>query len=316
LKARTRMAAASLSTVLLQGESGTGKELVAQSIHFSGQRSSGPFIAVNCAALPETLIESELFGYEDGAFTGAKKGGQSGKFEMANGGTLFLDEIGDMPLSAQIKLLRVIQERKVTRIGSSTERLINIRIIAATLKDLKQEVKEGRFRQDLYYRLNVLNLRIPPLRERLEDIPALARRLSLKIAERMKVEPKELDEDLLEQLKCYSWPGNVRELENLIERAANMAGDDPILRAEHFEWPTAEWEQGPRLSLNTAPLQSLAEVEKEMICRAIAHFKHNIHKAAMSLGISRNTLYRKMKESGFDEANPIDSASPRVELVN
>jgi len=316
LKARTRMAAASLSTVLLQGESGTGKELIAQAIHYSGPRSSGPFVAVNCAALPETLIESELFGYEDGSFTGAKKGGQTGKFEMANGGTLFLDEIGDMPLSAQMKLLRVIQERKVTRIGSSADRAIDIRIIAATLKDLQQEVKEGRFRQDLYYRLNVLNLRIPPLRERLEDVPALARCLSFKIAERMKIVPKDFDEDLLERLKGYSWPGNVRELENLIERAANLAGDDPILRAEHFEWASTDCEQGACLSANPAPLQSLAEVEREMIYRAIAHHKHNIHKAAMSLGISRNTLYRKMKEYGLGDANPIDSGSQRSEFVN
>jgi DNA-binding NtrC family response regulator len=184
------------------------------------------------------------------------------------------------------------------------------------LKDLQQEVKEGRFRQDLYYRLNVLNLRIPPLRERLEDVPALARCLSFKIAERMKIVPKDFDEDLLERLKGYSWPGNVRELENLIERAANLAGDDPILRAEHFEWAAADCEQGACLSANPAPLQSLAEVEREMIYRAIAHHKHNIHKAAMSLGISRNTLYRKMKEYGLGDANPIDSGSQRSEFVN
>jgi PAS domain S-box-containing protein len=302
LKTRTRMAAASLSTVLLQGESGTGKELVAQAIHYNGQRSTGPFVAVNCAALPETLIESELFGYEEGSFTGAKKGGQAGKFEMANGGTLFLDEIGDMPLSAQMKLLRVTQERKVTRIGASADRAIDIRIIAATLKDLKQEVKAGRFRQDLYYRLNVLNLRIPPLRERLEDIPALAQRLCIKIAERMKVDPKVFDEYLLEKLKSYSWPGNVRELENLIERAINQAGDDPLLRAEHFDLACPDGEPNVSLPAESAPLQPLVEVEKEMICRAVEHYKHNIHKAAMSLGISRNTLYRKMKEYGFADA--------------
>jgi PAS domain S-box-containing protein len=301
LKTRTRMAAASLSTVLLQGESGTGKELVAQAIHYSGQRSTGPFVAVNCAALPETLIESELFGYEEGSFTGAKKGGQAGKFEMANGGTLFLDEIGDMPLSAQMKLLRVIQERKVTRIGASADRAIDIRIIAATLKDLKQEVKAGSFRQDLYYRLNVLNLRIPPLRERLEDIPALAQRLCIKIAERMKVDPKVFDEDLLEKLKSYSWPGNVRELENLIERAINQAGDDLLLRAEHFDLASPNGELNASIATESAPLLPLVEVEKEMICRAVAHYKHNIHKAAMSLGISRNTLYRKMKEYGFGD---------------
>jgi transcriptional regulator of acetoin/glycerol metabolism len=301
LKTRATMAAASLSTVLLEGESGTGKELVAQAIHYSGQRSTGPFVAVNCAALPETLIESELFGYEEGSFTGAKKGGQAGKFEMANGGTLFLDEIGDMPLSAQMKLLRVIQERKVTRIGASADRVIDIRIIAATLKDLKQEVKEGRFRQDLYYRLNVLNLRIPPLRERLEDIPALAQRLCIKIAERMKVAPKVFDENLLEKLKSYPWPGNVRELENLIERAINQAGNDSLLRTEHFDLTAPDGETNAVLPVDIAPLLPLVEMEKEMICRAVAHYNHNIHKAAMSLGISRNTLYRKMKEYGLDD---------------
>jgi len=316
LKVRTRMAAASLSTVLLEGESGTGKELVAQAIHYSGQRSSGPFVAVNCAALPETLIESELFGYEEGSFTGAKKGGQAGKFEMANGGTLFLDEIGDMPLSAQMKLLRVIQERKVTRIGASVDRAIDIRIIAATLKDLKQEVKAGRFRQDLYYRLNVLNLRIPPLRERLEDIPALARSLSLKISERMKVEPKNFDENLMEKLMGYSWPGNVRELENLIERAINLAGDDSILRADHFECCAPDPEREASRPAETVPLLPLADVEKEMICRAVTHYKHNIHKAAMSLGISRNTLYRKMKEYGFEETASVATECQTSEFVN
>jgi transcriptional regulator with PAS, ATPase and Fis domain len=253
-----------------------------------------------------------LFGYEEGSFTGAKKGGQAGKFEMANGGTLFLDEIGDMPLSAQMKLLRVIQERKVTRIGASADRVIDIRIIAATLKDLKQEVKAGSFRQDLYYRLNVLNLRIPPLRERLEDIPALAQRLCIKIAERMKVDPKVFDEDLLEELKAYSWPGNVRELENLIERAINLAGDDPLLRAEHFDLAVPDFDRNASLPAESAPLLPLVEVEKEMICRAVAHYKHNIHKAAMSLGISRNTLYRKMKEYGF--ADDV-SGSPEFHTV-
>jgi len=296
LKAHARMAAASSSTVLLEGESGTGKELIAQAIHYNGQRHSGPFVAVNCGALPETLVESELFGYEEGSFTGAKKGGQAGKFEMANGGTLFLDEIGDMPLSAQMKLLRVIQERKVTRIGTAVEREIDIRIIAATLKDLKQEVKAGRFREDLFYRLNVLNLRIPPLRERLEDIPVLARNLSCKIAARMKVDGKDFDAGLLDKLKSYSWPGNVRELENAIERAINLAGDDPVLRSEHFDLPAPDAKLNVGLPTETATPRPLGEVEKEMILTAVSFYEGNIQKAAASLGISRNTLYRKMKE--------------------
>jgi transcriptional regulator with PAS, ATPase and Fis domain len=304
LKIRTRMAAASSSTVLLEGESGTGKELVAQAIHYSGQRSAGPFVAVNCAALPESLVESELFGYEEGSFTGAKKGGQAGKFEMANRGTLFLDEIGDMPLCAQMKMLRVIQERKVTRIGATVDREIDIRIIAATLKDLKQEVKEGRFRQDLYYRLNVLNLRIPPLRERLEDIPDLAQSLAIRIAARMKVDAKEFDEGLLDKLKFYSWPGNVRELENTIERAINLAGDDSILRAGYFELVAPDAGMDVSEPAEGVPLRPLNEVEEEMIRKAIAFHNGNINKAAISLGISRNTLYRKMKEYEANSAVP------------
>jgi PAS domain S-box-containing protein len=307
LKTRTRMAAASVSTVLLEGESGTGKELVAKAIHYSGRRNGGPFVAVNCSALPESLVESELFGYEEGSFTGARRGGQAGKFEMANRGTLFLDEIGDMPLSAQMKLLRVIQERKVTRIGAAADRDIDIRIIAATLKDLKQEVKEGRFRGDLYYRLNVLNLRIPALRERREDIPAIAQRLCHRIAERIKVEPKEFDEGVLETLKLYSWPGNVRELENMIERAMNLAGDDPLLRAEHFELTAHDAGQKAGAARETAPLLPLADVERETIQRAIVYHKHNINKAAIALGISRNTLYRKMKEYELRDTEPGDS---------
>lgn len=306
LKTRTRMAAASISTVLLEGESGTGKELVAKAIHQNGPRQRNPFIAVNCAALPESLVESELFGYEEGAFTGARKGGQAGKFEMANRGTLFLDEIGDMPLSAQMKLLRVIQERKVSRIGASVEREIDIRIIAATLKDLKQEVEAGRFRQDLYYRLNVLNLRIPPLRERLEDIPELAHNLCIRVAARMKVEPKDFDEGLLEKLKSYSWPGNVRELENAIERAMNLAGDDPILTAEHFDQAIPDVELKASVPSDAVSLRPLIDVERETILQAVSFYKGNIQKAANSLGISRNTLYRKMKE--FETEPPPASA--------
>jgi transcriptional regulator with PAS, ATPase and Fis domain len=194
----------------------------------------------------------------------------------------------------------VIQERKVTRIGSSADRDIDIRIIAATLKDLKQEVKEGRFRQDLYYRLNVLNLRIPPLRERKDDIPELARSLSLRIAARMKVDAKNLDDGLLEKLKSYSWPGNVRELENTIERAINLAGDDILLRTEYFELADSKVE--PNVIASAEVVRPLDEVEQEMIRKAVSVYKGNIQKAAASLGISRNTLYRKMKEYGASDA--------------
>jgi sigma-54 dependent transcriptional regulator, acetoin dehydrogenase operon transcriptional activator AcoR len=296
LKRQAKLAAGSSSTILLEGESGTGKELVAQAIHHEGQRCEGPFIAVNCAALPESLIESELFGYEEGSFTGARKGGQRGKFEMADGGTLFLDEIGDMPLSAQIKLLRVIQERKLARIGSSVEHPIDIRIIAATLRNLKAEVKAGRFRQDLYYRLNVLSLRIPPLRERREDIAALALHLVEKISQRLKIKPKQFDDGVLEMLQLYSWPGNVRELENVIERAINLADEDALLRAEYFNLGELKRELAESSAADEMLIRPLHEIEKEMICKAVAFHKGKIHKAAISLGISRNTLYRKMKE--------------------
>jgi PAS domain S-box-containing protein len=310
LKRQAKLATGSSSTILLEGESGTGKELVAQAIHNGGQRCEGPFIAVNCAALPESLIESELFGYEEGSFTGAKRGGQSGKFEMADGGTLFLDEIGDMPLSAQMKLLRVIQERRVGRIGSSVERQIDIRIIAATLKNLKMEVKAGRFRQDLYYRLNVLNLRIPPLRERREDIPVLAQHLAEKIALRLKIAPKQFDRGVLEIFKSYSWPGNVRELENVIERAINLGGDDLLLQAVHINLgDMVDAEVPESLAPGGAPVRSLDDIEKEMICNAIAFHKGNILKAALSLGISRNTLYRKMREYETGAAPEVEPAS-------
>jgi len=316
LKRQAMLAAGSSSTILLEGESGTGKELIAQAVHNGGQRSGGPFIAVNCAALPESLIESELFGYEEGSFTGAKRGGQAGKFEMADGGTLFLDEIGDMPLSAQMKLLRVIQERRVARIGTAIERQVDIRIIAATLKNLKLEVKDGRFRQDLYYRLNVLSLRIPPLRERREDIPQLTQHLVEKISLRLKIEPKQFEDGVLERFKAYSWPGNVRELENVIERAINLADDDLLLRAAYFNLGDLDAEPAGASSPEGTPVRNLADLEREMICKAVASYGGKIHKAAISLGISRNTLYRKMKEYGIgDTATPeagaqVDAAEP------
>jgi transcriptional regulator with PAS, ATPase and Fis domain len=294
----------------LEGESGTGKELIAQAVHNGGQRSGGPFIAVNCAALPESLIESELFGYEEGSFTGAKRGGQAGKFEMADGGTLFLDEIGDMPLSAQMKLLRVIQERRVARIGTAIERQVDIRIIAATLKNLKLEVKDGRFRQDLYYRLNVLSLRIPPLRERREDIPQLTQHLVEKISLRLKIEPKQFEDGVLERFKAYSWPGNVRELENVIERAINLADDDLLLRAAYFNLGDLDAEPAGASSPEGTPVRNLADLEREMICKAVASYGGKIHKAAISLGISRNTLYRKMKEYGIGDSATPEAGAP------
>lgn len=296
LKQWAKQAATCLSTVLICGETGTGKELLAQAIHSTGARSDHPFIALNCASLPENLIESELFGYEEGSFTGAKKGGAPGKFEMANGGTLFLDEVGDMPLAAQAKLLRAIQEKRTCRIGSAFERPVDVRIIAATNKDLRIEVERGNFRLDLYYRLNVLEMRIPPLRERIEDIPLLVKHLVQKIAERLNRPVPPVDDAFVREMRSRTWPGNIRELENTIERSIIRAGEDGILTADA---------PGPqtRGAVMFAPEGGLREaeraVQKEMIAETLALSGGNIQKAARKLGICRNTLYRRMKEFGI-----------------
>jgi sigma-54 dependent transcriptional regulator, acetoin dehydrogenase operon transcriptional activator AcoR len=292
LKEWAKLAASSPSTVLIKGESGTGKELFAQAVHNASSRRNCPFIAINSAALPEHLIESELFGYEDGAFTGSRRGGQAGKFEIAHGGTVFLDEIGDMPLSVQTKLLRVIQEKKVARIGSAHERHVDIRFIAATHKDLKAETDQGRFRQDLFYRMNVLEIVIPPLRARMEDVPMLAAHLADKIAVRFNRSVL-LEQDFLTKLQSYTWPGNVRELENAIERAIIRAGDSGVLTAALLDPPTREV---PPTESRSVPLKSLRDAEKDIIAEALAFFAGNIQKTAAKLGIGRNTLYRKMKE--------------------
>jgi len=258
-------------------------------------RADSPFIALNCAAMPETLIESELFGYEDGTFTGAKKGGQPGKFEMANGGTIFLDEVGDMPLTVQVKLLRVVQEKKVARIGAAKERPVDIRIIAATHRDLEEEVRRGAFREDLYYRLHVLELRIPPLRERIGDLPLLAEHLISRISRRVGRSDVQIDSEFLRQIQDYTWPGNVRELENAIERAIVQAGDDGLLRLRIGS-------QSRRVVVETqnamkpAAIRSLSDVERELIAEALTFYHGNIQRASAKLGICRNTLYKKMRE--------------------
>ncbi|KAF0221734.1 MAG: GAF modulated Fis family transcriptional [Geobacteraceae bacterium] len=291
-----RLAAASSSTILINGESGTGKELFAQAIHNASPRRDRQFIAINCAALPENLIESELFGYEEGAFTGAKRGGQAGKFEIADSGTIFLDEIGDMSLSVQAKLLRVIQEKKVARIGSAKERQVDIRIIAATHKDLNAEAQNGNFRQDLYYRLNVLGIRIPSLRERIEDLPILTGHLAQKIAIKLNRNAIHIQDGFLRKIQSHTWPGNIRELENAIERAIIRAGEDGILTAELLDFHSREL---PKMEAKITQIKSLREVENDVISEALAFYEGNIQKAAAKLGIGRNTLYRKMKEYGI-----------------
>lgn len=288
-----KIASRSPSTVLLTGESGTGKELFAQAIHNASPRKDRAFIAINCAALPETLIESELFGYEEGSFTGSKKGGQIGKFELANGGTIFLDEVGDIPLLTQVKLLRVIQEKKISRIGSASEIAVDIRIIAATHKDLKEEVAAGNFRKDLYYRLNVIAICIPPLRERTDDLALLARHFVKKLSEKLGRDNISVSDDFIDKIRSYCWPGNIRELENAIERAINLVEDSGTITAEFLFFDNAP---PARIEEKVTEIKSLRDIEKDTIVNALNLYKGNILKVSAKLGIGRNTLYRKIKE--------------------
>lgn len=293
-KRLSSIAARNHSTVLLQGESGTGKEMFAQAIHNASARASGPFIPINCGAIPENLLESELFGYEEGAFTGAKKGGQIGKFELAQGGTIFLDEIGEMPLHFQVALLRVLQDKRVVRIGGSTPIPLDVRIIAATNKNLDWEVKQGNFRLDLYYRINILTIEIPPLRERGEDILSLANHFLDKLNPQLEKNITTLSPDLKEWFLNYDWPGNVRELENIIERAVNLTESDTIglehlpasLRKDLFI--SSPYFDTPRLTLKNREIQAIRD--------ALSKTGGNITQSAKILGIGRNTLHRKIKE--------------------
>ncbi|APF25659.1 AAA domain family protein [Clostridium sporogenes] len=281
------------STVLIQGESGTGKELIAHSIHNNSNRKNNSFVAINCGAIPKSLIESELFGYEEGAFTGAKRGGYAGKFELASGGTLFLDEIGEMPLDMQVNLLRVLQEGFFTRIGGNRYINIDVRIIAATNKDLKAEVKKGTFREDLYYRLSVIPICVPPLRERPEDIEILIEHfLNTKSIKLNKAIPN-IESDLYEELINYSWPGNVREIENCIENIVNMDGNVSL----NFETKFFDKQQ-QNLNRNNLELElcSLAQLEKKAIINCIQKCNGNITRVSKILGINRSTLYSKIKK--------------------
>jgi transcriptional regulator with PAS, ATPase and Fis domain len=292
LKQQAQKIAKESSTVLLSGESGTGKEVVAQSIHNASLRKDAPFIALNCGALAESLIESELFGYEDGAFTGAKRGGSPGKFELANHGTLFLDEIGEMPADMQVRLLRSIQEGTVTRIGGEKEIKLDVRIIAATNKNLEEEIKNGKFRLDLYYRLNVIHLKIPPLRKRKEDILPMARFFASQKAEKTRRPMPFISNEFETFLLNYKWQGNVRELENIIERFVVMEGDYSFLDVSKNQ-PSVKNEVASNLNLHG---KSLAEIENMAILNCLEQHDNNVSKAAKILGISRNTLYQKLKK--------------------
>ncbi|MDM8522386.1 sigma-54 dependent transcriptional regulator [Desulfococcaceae bacterium HSG8] len=275
------------STVLITGESGTGKELVAQAIHGNSQRCYMPFIAVNCGALPDSLLESELFGYEKGAFTGAEHT-KKGRFEMADKGTLFLDEIGDVSLKTQVDLLRVLQERKFRRLGGQDEIEADVRILAATNRDLKEAIRENQFREDLYYRLNVIHIHIPPLRERKEDIPLLARTFIRRYCLEMNKEPLKISDPALKLLTDYNWPGNVRELENIIERALVIGGGKEIVSDDlPFSGKEPEPESYPK---------SLKMMEKVHIERILEETGWNISRAARELDIDRQTLYNKIEK--------------------
>jgi DNA-binding NtrC family response regulator len=283
------------STVLLQGESGTGKELVARAIHFSGDRGDRPFVAVSCAALAETLLESELFGHEKGSFTGAVAQ-RKGKFELADGGTLFLDEIGDISPKLQVDLLRVLQERRFFRVGGTEEISVDVRVIAATHRDLVADVREGLFRDDLYYRLNVINIRIPPLRERIEDVPLLAQEFLDRLAHELGRPVSGISEEALRLLMDHSWPGNVRELENAVERAL-VTCKSGVLGAEDFAFLAR-----PAAAPGGAPLPqglTLQEMEKEYVSATLARLQGNVKAAAEALGIDRSTLYEKIRKYGI-----------------
>lgn len=293
-KKLSKKAALTDSNVLLIGESGTGKELFAHSIHKNSNRKYGPFVKVNCGAIPSDLLESELFGYEGGAFTGAKKEGKIGKFELADGGTIFLDEIGDMPLHMQVKLLRVLQEKEVERVGAVSPKNIDIRIIAATNQKLDSMVKEGKFRADLYYRLNVVTVKIPPLRERKDDIILLSKFLCDKISKKLNREKCIVSDEALEYLKDYKWEGNIRQLENAIERAINiMENTNSLLLPKHLPKEIT----GVEIDTNILKLEDVIwQAERNAIINAIKMCKGNKQKAAKELGISRTTLYEKVNK--------------------
>jgi DNA-binding NtrC family response regulator len=301
--------AATPSTVLITGESGTGKELIAKALHEHSLRARKPFIKVNCAAIPDTLIESELFGYERGAFTGAVTS-KPGRFELAHEGTLFLDEIGEVSTEMQVKLLRVIQEGEFERVGGVSTRRVDVRLITATNRDLAKEVERGAFREDLYYRLNVVPVRLPSLRERIEDIPLLVEHILEKYARRLGKQVERLSEDALALLKRYPWPGNIRELENVLERTLLFC-DRRVIEAEDLppeihgravEAPGDVTAPPPGVTgLKDAVRLATERLEREMIERALAETGGNVTRAARMLEISRKSLQIKMKELGLRE---------------
>jgi transcriptional regulator with PAS, ATPase and Fis domain len=289
------LAAPTAASVLITGESGTGKELVAQTIHQLSPRASFPFIAINCAAIPETLLESEIFGHEKGAFTGAADRRQ-GCFELADRGTLFLDEIGEMTPATQVKLLRVLQERTFRRLGGRTEQSVDVRVIAATNIDPQEAVQKGRLREDLYYRLNVFAFRLPTLRERKEDLPLLVQAFINEFNARNQRSVAGLDQQAMRMLEQYAWPGNVRELRNVIERATILA-PGPFIEVKHL--PPVLAQEPPaqhQAQLALSPGTTVEEAERRLIMMTLAHTRDNKTRAAEILGISLKTLHNKLNK--------------------
>ncbi len=290
------MVAGTDATVLVVGESGTGKELVARAIHHKSPRTNGPFVTVNCGALPESLLESELFGYEKGAFTGAS-GTKVGRFELADGGTLFLDEVGELSLKSQVDFLRVLDTKEFRRLGGTKVVKVDTRIIAATNRNLEEAVKEGRFREDLYYRLNVIPVRLPPLRDRADDIPLLVESFLREFAAQHQREPQEASREALRLLRLYAWPGNIRQLRNVIERLVVTVRDRTI-HPHHLPTEIQANEEESRTMLVTLG-SPLAQIEREVIRRTLAEVTGHREKAAKLLGISPRALHYKIKEYGI-----------------
>ncbi|WP_052400834.1 sigma-54 interaction domain-containing protein [Oceanobacillus jeddahense] len=283
------------ATTLILGESGTGKEVCARAIHDASKRKDAPFIPVNCGAIPQALFESELFGYESGSFTGAEKGGKAGKIEMADGGTIFLDEVGELPLDMQVKLLRVLQENRIYRIGNSRGKQIDVRFIAATNQDLEKLMQENKFRSDLFYRLNVIQLTMPPLRDRIKDINILAKTFLKQFAVKYQTSVPELPTDTMEVLQQYHWPGNIREIRNLMERIIILHEGATLTRQDVLSFLPGSFSKASLSPIDTLPLEK-ENIEKISIEQALDRCNGNKSKAAKQLGISRVTLYQKIKK--------------------
>ena len=300
LKAMGKRFARSREPVLILGESGTGKELFAQSIHNGGRRANAPFVVVNCGALPRNLVQSELFGYDEGSFTGASRLGKPGKFELADNGTIFLDEIGEMPLEAQVSLLRLLQNGEVTRVGGKHTRLVNVRVLAATNRNLENAIRQNAFREDLYYRLNVFTLNVPPLRERSSDIALLINHFLDHFVASLGRGPLRVTDRAMDVLLGYPWPGNIRELENVIERMVHMSQGVPSIDIDVLPANILNHEGIPGGAPRPAvPRGLLSHQEKETIVRALQEAGGNIRATAKALGISRSGLYVKMRRFGL-----------------